>query len=39
VDWLAGIISGHLQRGGMAVMTTHQQVTIPAGAVRELRLG
>ena len=39
VDWLAGIISGHLQRGGLAVMTTHQQVTIPAGAVRELRLG
>ncbi|MBL8429543.1 MAG: cytochrome c biogenesis heme-transporting ATPase CcmA [Dechloromonas sp.] len=39
VDWLAGIISGHLQRGGMAVMTTHQLVTIPAGTVRELRLG
>ena len=39
VDWLAGIISGHLQRGGMAVMTTHQQVNIPAGTIRELRLG
>ncbi len=39
VDWLAGIISGHLQRGGMAVMTTHQKVDIPAGTVRELRLG
>ena len=38
VEWLAGIISGHLQRGGMAVMTTHQQVDIPAGTVRELRL-
>lgn len=38
VDWLAGIISAHLQRGGLAVMTTHQLVTIPAGAVRELRL-
>lgn len=38
VDWLAGIISGHLQRGGMAVMTTHQVVDIPAGTVRELRL-
>ena len=38
VDWLAGIISGHLQRGGLAVMTTHQLVTIPAGTVRELRL-
>lgn len=39
VDWLAGIISGHLQRGGMVVMTTHQPVAIPAGTVRELRIG
>ncbi len=39
VAWLAGIISGHLQRGGLAVMTTHQLVDIPAGTVRELRLG
>jgi heme exporter protein A len=38
VAWLAGIISGHLQRGGLAVMTTHQLVDIPAGQVRELRL-
>jgi heme exporter protein A len=39
VDWLAGIISGHLQRGGLAVMTTHQAVAMPAGQVRELRIG
>lgn len=39
VDWLAGIISAHLQRGGLAVMTTHQPVDIPAGTVRQLRLG
>ena len=39
VDWLAGIISAHLQRGGLAVMTTHQLVDIPAGTVRELHLG
>lgn len=39
VDWLAGLIGAHLQRGGLAVMTTHQPVNIPAGAVRELRLG
>lgn len=39
VDWLAGLISGHLQRGGLTVMTTHQPVAIPAGAVRELRIG
>jgi heme exporter protein A len=38
VDWLAGLISAHLQRGGLAVMTTHQPVAIPAGTVRELRL-
>jgi len=39
VDWLAGVISAHLQRGGLAVMTTHQPVAIPAGTVRELRIG
>ena len=39
VDWLAGQIAAHLQRGGLAVMTTHQPVAIPAGAVRHLRLG
>lgn len=39
VDWLAGIIGCHLQRGGSAVLTTHQAVDIQAGAVKELRLG
>ena len=39
VDWLSGLISSHLQRGGLAVMTTHQPVNIAAGTVRELRLG
>ncbi|MDR2187296.1 MAG: cytochrome c biogenesis heme-transporting ATPase CcmA [Azonexus sp.] len=39
VEWLAKLISGHLQGGGLVVMTTHQPVNIPAGAVRELRLG
>ncbi|WP_150428247.1 cytochrome c biogenesis heme-transporting ATPase CcmA [Dechloromonas sp. CZR5] len=38
VNWLAGIISTHLQRGGLTVMTTHQLVAIPAGTVRELKL-
>ena len=28
VSWLAGVI-GHLQRSGMAVLTTHQAVSIP----------
>lgn len=39
VSWLAGLIGSHLQRGGLAVMTTHQTVDIPAGQVRELRIG
>ncbi len=39
VAWLAGLIGAHLQRGGLAVMTTHQPVDIPAGQIRELRLG
>lgn len=39
VEWLAGLIGHHLQRGGMAVMTTHQAVDVPAGAIRHLRLG
>jgi len=39
VDWLSGLISGHLQQGGLCAMTTHQPVSIAAGAVRELRLG
>lgn len=38
VAWLAGLIGAHLQRGGMAVLTTHQAVDITAGTVRELRL-
>ena len=39
VDWLAGLLSAHLQRGGLIVMTTHQAVALPAGQVRELRIG
>ncbi|MCP5267874.1 MAG: cytochrome c biogenesis heme-transporting ATPase CcmA [Zoogloeaceae bacterium] len=38
VSWLAGLIGAHLQRGGLAVLTTHQTVDIPAGAIRELKL-
>ncbi|MDR3054953.1 MAG: cytochrome c biogenesis heme-transporting ATPase CcmA [Zoogloeaceae bacterium] len=39
VSWLADIIGGHLQRGGLAALTTHQPVEIPSARVRELRLG
>lgn len=38
VAWLAGVIGAHLQRGGLCVMTTHQPVDIPAGAIKDLRL-
>lgn len=37
--FVAGLIGAHLQRGGIAVLTTHQAVDVAAGAVRELRLG
>lgn len=39
VGWLEELIGGHLQRGGLCVMTTHQPVTISAGAIRKLRIG
>lgn len=38
IELVAGLIGAHLQRGGLAVLTTHQSVTIAAGAVRELVL-
>lgn len=39
VELVAGLIGAHLQRGGLTVLTTHQAVTVPAAAVRELWLG
>ena len=39
VDLVARLIGAHLQRGGLTVLTTHQSVAVPAGAVRELWLG
>lgn len=35
---IASLISAHLQRGGLAVLTTHQAVEVAAGQVRELLL-
>lgn len=35
---VAGLIGAHLQRGGLAVLTTHQAVAVAAGRVRELVL-
>lgn len=39
VDLVAGLVGAHLQRGGLAVLTTHQPVAVAAGTIRELRLG
>ena len=39
VALVADLIGAHLQRGGLAVLTTHQPVDVAAGAVHELRLG
>ncbi len=37
--FVASLVGAHLQRGGLALLTTHQAVAIPAGTVRELSLG
>ena len=39
VELVAGLTGAHLQRGGLAVLTTHQPVDIPAGTVNDLVLG
>ena len=39
IELVAGLIGDHLQRGGLAVLTTHQPVEVAAATVRELRLG
>ena len=39
IQLVAGLVGAHLQRGGLAVLTTHQAVAVPAAAVRELWLG
>lgn len=39
VDFLQSIIQDHIDRGGMAILTTHQEVKITKGQVKELKLG
>ena len=39
VELVAGLIAGHLQRGGLVVLTTHQPVEISAGTTKQLALG
>ena len=36
---VASLVGAHLERGGLAVLTTHQPVEIPARRLRELSLG
>ena len=38
ITLLAGVVSAHLQHGGMAVLTSHQQVDIPGATVQSLAL-
>lgn len=38
VQRLAAHLSAHLEAGGIAVLTTHQEVPVPAGRTRRLRL-
>ena len=39
VEFLQSIIRDHLNRGGMVILTTHQEVGITREQVKELRLG
>lgn len=39
VSWLAQIIGAHVAAGGMAILTSHQDVEIPGGVARMLRIG
>lgn len=38
VGWLAGVIGAHVAGGGMAVLTSHQDVEIPGGTAQMLSL-
>ena len=39
VDFLQSVISRHVEQGGMVILTTHQEVSLTRGQVRQLRLG
>jgi len=39
VGWLAQIIGDHVAGGGMAILTSHQDVEIPGGVEKILRIG
>ena len=39
VDFLQTVIAGHIKQGGMVMLTTHQDVSLTTGEVKQLRLG
>ena len=39
VELLESLIVGQVERGGMVVMTTHQEVALTSGTIRTLDLG
>ena len=39
VAFLESLIAGHVERGGVAVITTHQEVALTSGTVERLKLG
>jgi heme exporter protein A len=38
IEVVAGLVGAHLQRGGLAVVTTHQTVEVPTSVLRHLSL-
>jgi len=39
VEFLQSVIQGHVEQGGMVMLTTHQEVRLTRGQVKQLRLG
>jgi heme exporter protein A len=39
VDFLQTVIANHIKQGGLAILTTHQEVALTTGEVKQLRLG
>ncbi len=39
VDLLQSVIRAHVEQGGMVMLTTHQEVSLTRGEVKQLRLG
>ncbi len=39
VDLLGGLIAEHVAAGGLAVLTTHQEVALTSGQIQRLHLG